>query len=161
MNKIIFSLSFMLCSICGYAQQEPENNIGKSLSQMQREFPELRYLKTDSKGAQYEDGYPQDGIAVFFYFNKNIVIEECMICQSKDGFPRMWFDKMNNAFVKNYPARFSVNRYNVKHWCYSTFSVHLIYVSEQGTNTALIVYEKGGYNTGITRAEFSKKYESH
>jgi hypothetical protein len=60
--------------------QEPGNNLGKSLSTMKQEFPELRYIKTDQKGEQYEDGYPQDGIATFFYFRNNRVVEECMIC---------------------------------------------------------------------------------
>lgn len=161
MKRLIASIFATLVLACAYAQtNEPGNNIGKTLSQMKQLFPELRYTKTDSKGTQYEDGYPQDGIATFFYFKDNKVVEECMIVQSNDGFPRMWFDKMVDSFVTNYPPGFGTSSYNAKHWCYSTFQVHLIYVSEKGTNTALIVYEEGGYNTGVTGKDFFEKYKS-
>lgn len=160
MNRLITTVFATLILACAYAQtNEPGNNIGRTLSQMKQLFPELRYTKTDSKGIQYEDGYPQDGIATFFYFKDNKVIEECMIIQSNDGFPRMWFDKMVDSFVTNYPPGFSTSGYNVKHWCYSTFTVHLIFVSEDNINTAMIVYEAGGWETGVTSEDFFKKYK--
>ena len=160
MKRLITTVFATLILACAYAQtNEPGNNIERTLSQMKQLFPELRYTKTDSKGTQYEDGYPQDGIATFFYFKDNKVIEECMIVQSNDGFPRMWFDKMVDSFVTNYPPGFGTSGYNAKHWCYSTFSVHLIFVSENNINTAMIVYEAGGWKTGITGADFIKKYK--
>ena len=160
MKRLITTVFATLILACAYAQtNEPGNNIGRTLSQMKQLFPELRYTKTDSKGTQYEDGYPQDGIATFFYFKDNKVIEEWMIVQSNDGFPRMWFDKMVDSFVTNYSPGFGTSGYNAKHWCYSTFSVHLIFVSENNINTAMIVYEAGGWKTGITGADFIKKYK--
>lgn len=160
MKRLITTVFATLILACAYAQtNEPGNNIGRTLSQMKQLFPELRYTKTDSKGTQYEDGYPQDGIATFFYFKDNKVIEECMIVQSNDGFPRMWFDKMVDSFVTNYPPGFGTSGYDAKHWCYSTFSAHLIFVSENNINTAMIVYEAGGWKTGITGADFIKKYK--
>ena len=160
MNRLITTVFATLILACAYAQtNEPGNNIGRTLSQMKQLFPELRYTKTDSKGIQYEDGYPQDGIATFFYFKDNKVIEECMIIQSNDGFPRMWFDKMVDSFVTNYPPGFGTSGYNVKHWCYCTFTVHLIFVSEDNINTAMIVYEAGGWETGVTSEDFFKKYK--
>lgn len=142
--------------------QEPGTNIGKTLSEMRQKFPELRYTKTDEKGMQYEDGYPQDGIATFFYFRDNIVVEECMIVQATDGFPRMWYDKMVETFNSNYHRVCGVDGYNVHRWCYSSFKVHLLYVSERGTNTAMIIYEEGGcgYFSGMTPGEFFDKYKS-
>ena len=78
MKRLITTVFATLILACAYAQtNEPGNNIGRTLSQMKQLFPELRYTKTDSKGTQYEDGYPQDGIATFFYFKDNKVIEEC------------------------------------------------------------------------------------
>ena len=160
MKRLIITVFATLILAYAYAQtNEPRNNIGRTLSQMKQLFPELRYTKTDSKGIQYEDGHPQDGIATFFYFKDNKVVEECMIVQSNDEFPRMWFDKMVDSFVTNYPPGFGTSGYNAKHWCYSTFSVHLIFVSEDNINTAMIVYEAGGWETGITGAEFFKKYK--
>lgn len=160
-KKLLTVFLCVMLSVCAMAQSqaEPGNNIGKSLALMKQQFPELRYIKTDEKGDQYEDGYPQDGIAVFFYFKNNQVVEECMITQSNDGFPRMWFDSMADGIVSKYSPGFGTSGYNAKHWCFSTFQIHLIYVSEDGTNTAMIIYEKGGYNTGITGEAFFKKYK--
>ena len=158
MRRLLLSFICVILCITSYAQNEPGNNIGRSLSEMKKDFPELRFIKTDAKGDQYEDGYPQDGIATFFYFKDQNVIEECMIVQSNDAFSRMWFDSMVDAFIKC-PYGFGTSSYNAKHWVYSTFTLHLIYVSENGTNTAMVVYEKGGYNTGVTGAEFFKKYK--
>lgn len=123
-----------------YSQSsEPVNNLGKSLTLMSQEFPELRFNKTDEKGDQYVNGLPQNGIAVFFYFKNNYVVEECMICEAKDGFPFEWFKSMVNAFDKNYFYAGRNTKYG-KEYVFSTFSVNLIYISENGTNTALIVY---------------------
>lgn len=88
MKKIILLLLLVALRLNCYSQ-EPDCNIGKTLVAMEQEFPDLRYIKTDSKGDEYEDGYPQDGIASFFYFKDGYVIEECMICISNDGFPHM------------------------------------------------------------------------
>ncbi len=159
-KTLLLSLGlFISLVISAQSTNEPGNNIGKSLSVMKQTFPNLRYLQTDEKGDEYEDGYPQDGIAVFFYFKNEQVVEECMIIESDDGFPRMWFDAMVDGIVSNYSPGFGVSNYNAKHWCFSTFQVHLIYVSEKGVNTALIIYEKGGYMTGITGDAFYKKYK--
>lgn len=141
MKKVIFLFVLAFVSICSYAQ-EPGNNIGSSLYSMKQKFPELRYLKTDTKGDEYEDGYPQDGIATFFYFKDNYVIEECMICQSDDGFSLEWYNSMVTAFEKNYHNALGKNTQYVKQYVFSTFNVNLIYVSENGKNTAMIVYEK-------------------
>lgn len=66
---LLLTLMFFCCNINTYAQNEPNCNIGKSLTQMKKDFPELRFTKTDTKGDQYMDGYPQDGIGVFFYMH--------------------------------------------------------------------------------------------
>ena len=100
MKRIIFLLCFICLTIICYAQgHEPGNNLGKSLSLMKQQFPELRFLKSDEKGDEYQDGYTEDGIGIFFYFKNNVVIEECMIVQSKDDFPRMWFAQRNGSRI--------------------------------------------------------------
>jgi hypothetical protein len=109
---------------------------------MKQEFPELRYIKTDAKGDEYEDGYPEEGIATFFYFRNGYVVEECMICQSTDGFPLMWYNSMVDAFNKSYQTSLAVNKSNHKQYVFSRFKVNLIYVNENGKKTALIQYER-------------------
>lgn len=152
------SHGFMVSSV---ASDDPGNNIGKSLDQMKREFPELRYLHKDERGRDaYEDGYPQYGIAYFFYFEEGYVVEEGMVCQQAGGFPRMWYESMVDAFQKGDAEPVYVYKSkNSIHMCYATISIHLIYVSEGGMNTALIVYSKGGSQTGVTRDEFMQQFE--
>ena len=151
MKKIsIFTVLFMY--FLGAFAQEPGNNLGKTLSEMKQKFPELRYIKTDQKGDEYEDGYPQDGIATFFYFNNGKVIEECMICQSNDGFPLDWFRSLCTEFNKRWSPSIRENTSTHKEYVFSNFSVDLIYVSENNQNTALIVYSKrGNTQTNLTR----------
>lgn len=154
---IAVMLSFIISS--AYAA-EPGNNIGTSLAVMKTKFPELRYIGHDEKGDKYEDGYPQDGVAVFFYFKNGRVSEECMIVQSTDGFPKMWHDQMLDEILTKYPAGFGTMSSIAHHWCYSTFQLHLIYIEENRLNTAMIIYEDGGYDTGVTGAEFFRKYQN-
>lgn len=141
MKKVLFFVVLIFTYISTYAQ-EPGCNIGSSLYSMKQKFPELRYIKTDTKGDEYEDGYPQDGIATFFYFMDNYVIEECMICQSNDGFPLECYNSMVTAFNRNYHNAIGKDTQYFKQYVFSFFNVNLIYVSEYGKNTAMIVYEK-------------------
>lgn len=153
----MLSLLLFFCIEVSFAQntkKEPNNNLGKLLSELRIVFPNVKYIRTDSKGDFYTDGEdPTEGIGCFFYFKNNKVIEECMIIKSSDGFPRMWFDKMVDTFITNYSPGFGTSSYNAKHWCYSSFQVHLMYFTENGENTAMIVYENGGYDTGVTGKE--------
>ncbi len=142
--KKIFAILFLSAFFLSVNAQEPGNNLGKSLSEMKLKFPELRYIKTDQKGDEYEDGYPQDGIATFFYFRNNQVIEECMICQSNDGFPLDWYRSLCTEFSKKWNASLHTNNNTHKEYVFSNFSVDLIYVSENNQNTALIVYSRRG-----------------
>lgn len=142
MERISIFLLTILIGISIFAQNDPKCNIGKSLNQMKIEFPELRYVTTDQKGDQYEDGYPQDGIGVFFYFNDGIVVEECMICQSEDGFPKEWFNSMANEFDTKYYSKIERQTLCTRIYGFSTFKINLLYISENGMNTAMIVYEK-------------------
>ena len=121
MKKILIVFILAICDITAYAQDKPGNNLGKSLSIMRQEFPELRYIRTDEKGDFYEDGYPEDGIAMFFYFRNSLVIEECMICESTDGFPKMWYDKMWESFASKYPYAVTQNTYNSKTFDFRNF----------------------------------------
>lgn len=142
MKKILSLLLTLMLFLSANAQlNEPGNNLGKSLSSMKQKFPALRYIGTDSKGDQYEDGYLQDGIATFFYFKNGYVVEECMICEARDGFPLEWYKSLVRTYDKNYNSVGKNTKYG-REYKFSTFNVYLTYVSENGTNTALIVYEK-------------------
>ncbi len=158
--KKIFVFICLLHPIFTIAQisNEPGNNIGKSLSYMKQEFPNLRFLENSSIGDIYQDGYTEEGISLIFCFRNNTVTSECMSVESNDGFPRQWFDSMAQSLA-NYPAGFGVSNGNERHWCYSTFQVHLVYSSRNGKNIAMILYEAGGYNNGITGKSFNERFK--
>ena len=160
MRKILLLSVLMLLSVYSYAQREPENNLGKSLSIMKQKFPELRYIKTDQKGEQYEDGYPQDGIATFFYFRNNRVVEECMICQTNDGFPLDWFRSLCKEFNKNWYSNLRSNNNSHKKYIFSNFSVDIIYVSEGSNNTTLIVYSTKRNNSQLEEVQATRPQPS-
>ena len=140
MKKITCLLLLLFCTFSINAI-EPGNNLGKSLFQMKQDFPGLRYVGQDENGDKYEDGCPQDEIASFFIFKNNYLIEECLICQTNDGFPHMWFSSMVESFNKKWHSALKVNKEYHKKYVFSYFTIDLIYVTENGDNTALIVYK--------------------
>ena len=86
MKKILMTLMLLtVMVITAYAQDKPGTNLGKSLYTMKQEFPELRFIGSDENGERYQDGYTEDGISMFFRIRNNSVVEECMICDSDDG----------------------------------------------------------------------------
>lgn len=140
MKKLLIFFTIFLFTFSLYAQVTPGNNLGKGLSTMRQEFPSLRYLRTDDNGDLYEDGYPEDGIAMFFYFRNGSVVEECMICESNDGFSKIWYDSLWNNFYAKYSYAVVENTYNSKVFDFRTFKIRLIFFSESGKDTALLVY---------------------
>ena len=124
MKKSLVVLVFLMINCLCYAQ-EPKTNLGKSLYSMKQEFPELRYIKSDQKGDHYEDGYPEDGIALFFIFKNNYVVEECLICEGKDGYPYEWFKSLIETFDSKNPNKGKNNGYG-KEYIFSTFKANII-----------------------------------
>lgn len=112
----------MLCSARG---NEPGNNLGKTICELRQVFPNARYLRTEVNGDFYTDGEdPSEGLSCFFYLKNNRVIEECMIIQSNDGFPKMVYDAWINTFSKY--MRVAAFGIGANHMCFSTFSMHIL-----------------------------------
>lgn len=142
MKKLI-TLIVLLISVCvTYAQNKPQNNLGKSLYTMKREFPELRYLGKDNAGDRYQDGYTEDGISLYFLLRNNVVVEECMICDSYDGFSQMWFNEMWKSFSSKWPYAVKVNNPYSKEFDFGSFKIILAFGRENGVNRALIKYSR-------------------
>ena len=90
--KIILIMLFAcMTTLCSARDNEPGNNLGKTISELRQVFPNARYVRTEAKGDFYTDGEdPSEGLSCFFYLKNNRVVEECMIIQSNDGFPSRW-----------------------------------------------------------------------
>lgn len=142
MKKLI-AIFILLISICAaYAQDNPGNNLGKSLYTMKQEFPELRYLGTDSYGDRYQDGYTEEGISFYFLLRNNAVVEECIICDSNDGFSQMWFSEMWKSFASKWPYSVKVDKPFSKMFDFSIFKILMTFSSENGINRATILYSR-------------------
>ena len=142
MKKIISLIAACLVCLTMSAQvDEPENNIGSSLSAMQQKYPELRFVKSDEKGDQYMDGYKKDNMATFFYIKDNQCIEETVICESTTDAPYAWYKSKVALFDQKY---YSAGRNIVygREYSFSHFRVKLICVTSEGTQTAMLIYEK-------------------
>lgn len=142
MKKLLTTFMMIVIAISTYAQDKPGNNLGKSLYAMKQEFPELRYLGSDENGDRYQDGYTEDGISVFFRIRNNSVVEECMICDSEDGFSKMWFDEMWKSFSTKWPYSVKVNKPYSKMFDFGYFKILMTFSQERGTNRALILYSR-------------------
>lgn len=142
MKKLI-AIFISLISVCAaYAQDMPGNNLGKSLYTMKQEFPEIRYLGTDASGDRYQDGYTEEGISFYFLLRNNAVVEECIICDSNDGFSQMWFSEMWKSFASKWPYSVKVNKPFSKMFDFSTFKILMTFSSENGINRATILYSR-------------------
>lgn len=142
MKKLLPIFLLIVIAISAYAQDKPGNNLGKSLYVMKQEFPELRYLSSDENGDRYQDGYTEDGISMFFRIRNNSVVEECMICDSDDGFSKMWFDEMWKSFSTKWPYSVKVNKPYSKMFDFGSFKILMTFSQERGTNRALILYSR-------------------
>lgn len=149
LRSLLFILLFLFSVQTSYAR-EPATNVGTSLSVMKSKFPELRFIGSDEKGDKYEDGYPENGIAMFFYFKDDILIEECMIVQSYDGFAYDVYNSWIQEIYLKCPGSQGRCGLYFKHVMYPHFRMHIIYESENGVYTALLIYEKGGSRDGMT-----------
>lgn len=142
MKKLI-AIFISLISVCAaYAQDKPGNNLGKSLYTMKQEIPEIRYLGTDASGDRYQDGYTEEGISFYFLLRNNAVVEECIICDSNDGFSKMWFSEMWKSFASKWPYSVKVNKPFSKMFDFSTFKILMTFSSENGINRATILYSR-------------------
>ena len=155
---LLLTLVFVFIgTFCSAKGDEPGNNLGKTIVELRQVFPKVSYVRTEAKGDFYTDGEdPSEGVSCFFYLKNNRVVEECMMVQSRDGFPKMVYDGWINTFSKFMQvAAFGVG---VNHMCFSTFSMHIMFFTEHGGNTALLVYQAGGINNGVTYKDFMNKW---
>lgn len=142
MKKLLPIFMLIVIAISAHAQDKPGNNLGKSLYVMKQEFPELRYLGSDENGDRYQDGYTEEGISMFFRIRNNSVVEECMICDSDDGFSKMWFDELWKSFSAKWPYSVKVNKPYSKMFDFGSFKILMTFSQERGSNRALILYSR-------------------
>lgn len=138
------------------AQNEPTTNLLKSLSQMKRDFPELRFLEHTEDGDNYQDGYTTDGISVYFTFKDDVVVTECIRVCSNNDFAWDWYRKMKKEMPRGIYSVY--NEYDV-HQLYTLFSGHLLYSADGSKCHCSLYYIVKGWGNGIDGMAFEKGFK--
>lgn len=129
----------IILSICGIIQvfAEPGNNLNKSLTQIQREFPDCIFWCESGRGKYYKS--EGDGLPIMFEIKDGKVICEFMLVEGEGGFARDWFQATVNAFSRSDYQHVLPSDGNNYLFFYSYFTVYISYDAFQ--NNASITYE--------------------
>lgn len=136
MKRFISILFFtLICTIQMVA--EPGNNLNKTLSQIQREFPDCIFWCESARGKYYKsDG---DGLPIMFEIKNGKVISEFILVNGEGSFPKDWFIETVNAFSNSDYKHVLPSDGNAYSFIYSYFSVYISYNEYQ--NNSSITYE--------------------
>lgn len=135
MAKKIVLLFLMLFSAAIYTNAaEPKNNLNKTFSQLQREFPDLIYWCDSGRGKYYKSGDE-----LMFEIKNDKVICEFMLVEGPGNFPHDWFVSTVNAFSNTNYKNCLPSDGNAYTFFYSYFTVYINYDSFQ--NNSSITYE--------------------
>ena len=136
MKRFLSSMVFALtCTIQMFA--EPGNNLNKTLSQIQREFPDCIFWCESGRGKYYKS--EGDGLPIMFEIKNGKVILEFMLVDGDGSFPKVWFIATVNAFSKSDYKHVLPSDGNAYSFIYSYFSVYISYDEYQ--NNSSITYE--------------------
>ncbi len=143
MRKIQLLCVLLFLSIYIYAQREPGNNLGKSLAQIQQDFPNLKPLGDDEGYKVYKSSADGDDFTSFYFSNGRLVGEYTYIFDYSDsGYIRDLYNSLFNSFAnKGGKYKRSTNSgYDVTFFFFSDFTIKIA-----NYNTQLqLYYEKKG-----------------
>ena len=116
---------------------EPQNNLGHSFNYMMSEWQDLRFINNNNGREVW--GVTEEGNSFIFTFENGVVVEECMMIESNDGFAREWYNAMLQSFQKtSYRSLTRTSDGYTFH--YSYFDIKVMYFSDYTGNTAMLLY---------------------
>lgn len=116
---------------------EPQNNLGRSFNYMMSEWQDLRFINNNNGREVW--GVTEEGNSFIFTFENGVVVEECMMVESNDGFAREWYNAMLQSFQKtSYRSLTRTSDGYTFH--YSYFDIKVMYFSDYSGNTAMLLY---------------------
>lgn len=116
---------------------EPQNNLGRSFNYMMSEWQDLRFINNNNGREVW--GVTEEGNSFIFTFENGVVVEECMMIESNDGFAREWYNAMLQSFQKtSYRSLTRISDGYTFH--YSYFDIKVMYFSDYTGNTAMLLY---------------------
>ena len=90
-------LCCLFITITAYAA-EPQNNLGRSFNYMMSEWQDLRFINNNNGREVW--GVTEEGNSFIFTFENGVVVEECMMIESNDGFAENGTMQCCNLFRK-------------------------------------------------------------
>ena len=142
----LFIISILFVSAL-YAQ-EPGNNLRKTISQIQQEFPNLKYNR-DDKGYNIYNSAGEDRDFTSFYFKNGILVGEYTYIFDYSGSPYIndLYFSLINKFAKYGGRHYRTKNsgYDITYFKYSYFTVKFANYGNQ----LQIYYELNGLNIEI------------
>ena len=129
-------------SVSMYCNNEPENHLGWTLSELKGKFPALIKIQEQNNAVVYALGESkEEGISWFYILRDNIVFTEMWNVRSKDSHARDFFEQMTELIALSCPDNLIEKRTNQVRFKFSTFTLDYSYETEMnGTNKTLAVY---------------------
>lgn len=131
----------MIIPIIALTAQIPQNNLGKTYSDLKQKFPNLQY--SNSQGDLTE--YDSDGIT--FTFKHGEVVEECFGINEGYTFDYNWFISLNNKLEKTSIVRATALKDNgmdiSRIFYYPNFWITIAFWKDDGYMT--LIYQSPKY----------------
>ena len=138
MKKILFILFFI--PLFAFAQQEPANNLGKTLTELKQKFPDL------TPCGQYggANSYTSSSANMLFSIKKNMVITEFAVLECEKGFERDMYYAIVNRFLeeKAHKSYLEGNDGKSISIFYSYFYIYLSYTPGSDVSISYKLYPK-------------------
>lgn len=143
----IFILSFIITS--ALFAQEPGNNLRKTISQIQQDFPNLKYNRVD-KGYSIYNSAAEDRDFTSFYFKNGVLVGEYTYIFDYSG--SSYINDLYYSLIKNFAKyggkhyRTTNSGYDITYFRYSYFTVKFANYGNQ----LQIYYELNGLNIELS-----------
>ncbi len=138
----IVLLMLFFSSVSVYCNNEPENHLGWTLSELKGKFPALIKIQEQNNAVVYALGESgEEGISWYYILRDNIVFTEMWNVRSKDSHARDFFEQMTELLALSCPDNLIEKGTNQVRFRFSTFTLDYSYETEaNGTNKTLAVY---------------------
>lgn len=143
-------LVFFLAFVYNVFAQEPGNNLGKSITQVKQEFPNLVYSRFDKGYKVFKSKGEDEDFTAFYFDNGKLVSEETFIFDyaSSGVYISRLYSSLVSKFSK-YNSKHKRKKYSDSDITFFFFSNYIIKIANYG-NQLQILYELKGYNINVT-----------
>ena len=130
-------------SVSAYCNNEPENHLGWTLSELKGKFPALIKIQEQNNAVVYALGEStEEGVSWYYILRDNIVFTEIWNVRSKDSHARDFFEQMTGLLALSCPNNLVEKGPNQVRFKFSTFTLDYSYETEtNGINKTLAVYK--------------------